>query len=284
MTPNSDSTGRHGIHIAGAAFEAIGFAFREQSTSDFGIDAHAEFRTGCGGTGQLLALQVKSGESYFREPAENGWWLRTDIPHAEYWLKHALPVVIIQVDVPERHVYWAAVTERSVEFTEKGAKILIPSDQQVDVDSLPTIRALLAATRDLGEAAAEGGNCRVYLGRGISGRASWHRFASVLIRQIIEMGCVTDWNILVQARTATEDADLTDTNEFDALGEDLVYVEIDKQHRLATYSVSARAVEDMDLDGDEYPCAEAAADAIVERLMAADGLIDDEINDLIDDE
>lgn len=75
MAADSDNTDRRGIHIAAAAFEAIGFAFREQATSDFGIDAHLEPRAGSRGTGDLLALQVKSGDSYFREATGGGWWL-----------------------------------------------------------------------------------------------------------------------------------------------------------------------------------------------------------------
>ena len=114
MLGSSDTIDRRGIHIAAAAFEAIGFAFREQTTSDFGIDAIVEPRAGPRGTGELLALQIKSGDSYFREAFEDGWWLRTDRRHADYWLQHALPVIVVQVDVDERRVFWAAVTGRTV--------------------------------------------------------------------------------------------------------------------------------------------------------------------------
>src|SRR5262245_25770889 len=135
MVGDSDNTGRRGIHIAAVAFEALGFAFREQPTSDFGIDAHLEPRAGSRGTGELLALQIKSGDSYFRAAARDGWWLRTDKQHANYWLQHALPVIVVQVDVEERRVFWEAVTNSTVQFTEGGAKILIRRDHQVDVAS-----------------------------------------------------------------------------------------------------------------------------------------------------
>ena len=38
----TDRTERRGVNIAGELFEALDFAFREQSESDYGIDAHAE--------------------------------------------------------------------------------------------------------------------------------------------------------------------------------------------------------------------------------------------------
>src|SRR5690349_1032051 len=133
MAENADHTNRRGIHIASDAFEAIGFAVRQQETSDFGIDAHLEPRAGARGTGQLLALQVKSGNSYFREAADDeGWWSRPDQQHAVYWLEHVLPVLIVLVDGDQRRIFWEAVTHRTVQFTAEGAKILIRRDCQVD--------------------------------------------------------------------------------------------------------------------------------------------------------
>lgn len=272
MVGDSDNTSRRGIHIAAAAFEAIGFAFREQATSDFGIDAHLEPRVGSRGTGDLLALQVKSGDSYFRETAGNGWWLRTNHRHADYWLRHALPVVLVQVDVEEGRVFWEVVTSQTVQFTEEGAKILIRRDQQVDVTFLPALHKLLSPTRDLGQPVAEGAGCRVFLGRGISGRDGWYAFANILVRQLVELECVTGWDIIVEARTA----ELTDTNEYGASGEELVSLDVDAEHHLATYSVSSREIDHMNVLWDEDGHAEATADTIVEHLMAEEGLLDDD--------
>jgi hypothetical protein len=142
MYRNSDNTDRIGVAIVAEAFERIGFAFREQPTSDFGIDAQVELRSGAGGAGQLIALQIKSGPSYFREEASAGWWLRTDGKHADYWLAHALPVVVVQVDVVTRCAFWAAATDETVLTTGKGAKILIPEDQHVDHEAVAHLTRL----------------------------------------------------------------------------------------------------------------------------------------------
>jgi hypothetical protein len=272
-----------GLHIAANSFEAIGFAFREQATSDFGIDAHLERRCESGGTGALLALQIKSGDSYFREAADDGWRLRTDQKHANYWLEHALPVVIVQVDVEKQRVYWEAVTKRTVQFTEKGAKILIRKDRQVDAEAVPALLKLLSPVRDL-DPVAEGSDCRVFLGRGISGKGGWTEFAAILVDQLVEIGCVTGWDILIEVRTAAEDDELTFTNEDGACGEDLVSIYANAERRVATYSVSSEEVDKMDLLWDEDCRAEAAADAIVEHLAAADGLLDDEDDIWLDEE
>lgn len=132
---STDQTSRRGVLIAGDAFESLDFAFREQATSDFGIDAHVEPRRGAVGTGQLLALQIKSGPSYFKRATPDGWWLETDQKHADYWLGHALPVVVVAVDVESRQAYWRAVTPDTVVSTGKGRKIFIPRNQRVEAAS-----------------------------------------------------------------------------------------------------------------------------------------------------
>ena len=275
MVGVADNIDRRGIHLAGAAFESIGFAFREQATSDFGIDAHLEPRAESRGSGELFALQVKSGDSYFHEPADGGWWLRTDQLHANYWLRHVLPVILVLVDVKQRRAFWEAVTNRTVRFTENGAKILIPRDQEVNATSLRALR-LLSVSRNLGPPAAEGAHCRVFLDRGISGRGGWHEFARILIRQLVEIGCLQGWDIVVKARTAAEDDELTEANDYGAPGEELVELAVDDEGHLATYYVPSRAIDEMDLLWDVDCRAEAEADAIVEHLMAAEGLLDED--------
>ncbi len=252
------------------------FSVFGQAISDFGIDAHLEPRAGSRGTGDLLALQVKSGDSYFREAADDGWWLRTDREHADYWLHHDLPVVLVQVDVDAGRVFWEVVTNRTVQFTEGGAKILIRRDYQVDVSSLPALRKLLSPVHNLGQPVAEGADCRVLLDRGISGRNGWHAFAKILVRQLVKLKCVAGWDIIVKARTAIEDSELTETNEYGVSGEDLVSLDVDIERHLVTYSISSREIDDMNVLCEADGRAESAADAIIEQLMAVEGLLDDE--------
>jgi hypothetical protein len=78
-----------------AVEEELGWLFREQPTEDYGIDAHVEVVDGRDVRGRLLALQIKSGESWFQDLASGGWWFRPDDDHVQYWLRHSLPVVVI---------------------------------------------------------------------------------------------------------------------------------------------------------------------------------------------
>src|SRR4051794_20766162 len=71
----------------------LGWIFRPQLESDYGIDAHVETVRPSGyGSGRLLAAQVKSGPTGFKEPEDDGWIFRPRDKHVGYWLAHSLPV------------------------------------------------------------------------------------------------------------------------------------------------------------------------------------------------
>jgi Domain of unknown function (DUF4365) len=59
--------------VADAVADKLGWIFREQSHADLGIDAHVEIIKDGRGTGRLIALQIKSGPSWFRQKTDTGW-------------------------------------------------------------------------------------------------------------------------------------------------------------------------------------------------------------------
>ena len=140
---NTGSTERQGIGIAMTAFEAVDFAFRVQSESDYGIDAQAELIQSEEATGQLLGIQIKSGASYLSKKRETGFVFPTDEDHAKYWLNHALPVLICLCDVEARDVYWQVVTPETAISTGKGYKFIVPSTQLIDSSSRELLQNLL---------------------------------------------------------------------------------------------------------------------------------------------
>ncbi len=118
---------RMGVAAANLEFSSWGWAFRSQEVEDYGIDAHVEpFNGPSSPTGRLLALQIKSGESYFGEETDGGWWYRGKNRHLRYWLGHVLPVLIVLYDPVSRTMYWQHVTEDLVVYSDDAWKILIP--------------------------------------------------------------------------------------------------------------------------------------------------------------
>ncbi|MEV7282956.1 DUF4365 domain-containing protein [Streptomyces sp. NPDC093252] len=118
----------------------LGWLFREQETSDVGIDAHFEVVAGASitarttgrPTGRLLAVQIKSGESQFTAVAEGGWWYPCDAAHVAYWRHHSLPVALLLFDPRTERVHWQHVTADTLVPTGKHYKVFVPVDQQID--------------------------------------------------------------------------------------------------------------------------------------------------------
>ena len=66
ITSDTDQTDRAGVYLCGLRVtRLLGMAFREQGTSDFGVDAQAEGKRDGYTTGRLVRLQIKTGPSWF---------------------------------------------------------------------------------------------------------------------------------------------------------------------------------------------------------------------------
>ncbi|MEM8642535.1 MAG: DUF4365 domain-containing protein [Cyanobacteria bacterium P01_G01_bin.54] len=133
---------RLGVNCTERAFLKLYWIFREQSIEDFGIDAFVEICEEGNPTGQLLALQIKSGSSYFKENKGQYVVFRGEKQHLEYWKNHDLPVLLILCDVDQECSYWQAVNEYTVEHTSKGWKVNVPFDQVINESALNTFRKI----------------------------------------------------------------------------------------------------------------------------------------------
>ena len=100
----------------------LGWFFREQFLMDYGIDAQAEVVADDDlVTGQLLALQIKGGNSWFSKPYDDGWTFYGDSNHLAYWLGHSLPVVVVIVD-DDGNAFWEQVTPATVTRDPEGLR------------------------------------------------------------------------------------------------------------------------------------------------------------------
>lgn len=110
-------------HIVAAT---MGWIWREQPIADFGIDAHIE-AVGHDGrpTGQLFAVQVKSGASYFRGAKDTAAFY-VDDDHIRYWDQHALPAILVLHNPENGEVIWQWANLKAAIPTTKGWRIDVP--------------------------------------------------------------------------------------------------------------------------------------------------------------
>jgi hypothetical protein len=111
---NTPRTDRLGLAKLEYIFGSVGWLFREQTVEDFGIDAQVEIIDKNNSTGKLIAIQVKSGESYFSEQNENSVIYRPDTKHIEYWLKYAIPVIVVLFNPIDDMLIWAPIHEDTI--------------------------------------------------------------------------------------------------------------------------------------------------------------------------
>jgi len=145
ITSDTDQTDRAGIYLCGLRVtQQLGMAFREQSTSDFGVDAQAEGKRDGYTTGRLVGLQIKTGPSWFRKTYEGGWIFRPKKKHVSYWLNHSLPVYVLLVNLKTEAIYWQEISERTLQTGPKGGIFVQVPEANV-----------IATAREPWEAAAE---------------------------------------------------------------------------------------------------------------------------------
>ena len=192
--PDSAQTDRLGVALVTQAFTVLDFAFRAQDVLDAGIDAQAELIEDGQATGRLLALQIKTGESYLARTEGDCYVHYTDSAHVDYWLQHALPVLICLCDLETSQVYWQVINQETSISTGKGFKIKVPVSQRVDNDSItalqdiltpivPTQSYTLVKTEDVSHAGAKRYSFRVVL-NGPNNKAE----IAAIVRQVTREG------------------------------------------------------------------------------------------------
>lgn len=147
MTRSSAQTERIGVDTVAAAFSLMGWAFREQTVADHGIDAQVEVDgLTTTPTGRYLAVQIKCGPTYFKQKTHGGWRFPGKPRHLSYWLAHLMPVILVIVDPDTRLAYWVQVTHDAVQYTDRAWWIEVPSANVLDDRSQHALRGIALAT------------------------------------------------------------------------------------------------------------------------------------------
>ncbi|WP_353932166.1 DUF4365 domain-containing protein [Okeanomitos corallinicola TIOX110] len=138
----SDQQGDQGVYGVGLKVTELGWIYRPQPLRDIGIDAQIEVVENNKSTAELIALQIKSGDSWFKETNEQGIVFRGDIQHLEYWQNYPLPIIVVLYDSTNHIAYWQVVNTDTVINTGKGWKLIIPFNQKLDKNSETTLKEI----------------------------------------------------------------------------------------------------------------------------------------------
>jgi hypothetical protein len=129
--------------VAAVARQVLGFEFRVAPPPDYGIDGYLEKLWDEQATGRYLFVQIKTGRYYFRYADESGWYVYIPKPTVHYWLAHAMPVLLILVDLEERKCYWAHVNGDTPPIEERARNYRVRVLKAHRLDAPETRAALL---------------------------------------------------------------------------------------------------------------------------------------------
>ena len=123
-----------GVNHVGEIAARNKWMFRPQPIDDVGIDAHMESTGPTGESKQLLALQIKSGASWFKEKKDDCIIFR-DINERQYnyWTQNSLPCIVVLYNPDDDMCIWEKLTVETIEKTNggkgKGFFVKVPMKQ-----------------------------------------------------------------------------------------------------------------------------------------------------------
>ncbi len=98
-----------------------------------GIDAICELRAEPYlSSGLFLAIQLKTGESYFEYKDSDNYYYYADDKHIDYWIKCCMPVIFIMHNPQNNLTLWNKIEKSNLIKTKKGCRITIPCNNQLE--------------------------------------------------------------------------------------------------------------------------------------------------------
>lgn len=122
--PKTKITENEGLLYIKQVVNAHGSIFREiHQEEDIGVDGVIEFVKDGEASGLLLAIQVKSGDSYLADDRDR-FIIPVDETHIEYWQRFMLPVVLICYSPSRKLAAWQAIKEY-IQYQSQRGKVSI---------------------------------------------------------------------------------------------------------------------------------------------------------------
>jgi len=114
--------------------DEFGWIFkRNHQEHDFGIDGQVEVVADDNlVTGQIFAVQIKFGVSFFKEKNRWGYIYRGETKHFNYLSNYPTPVVIVICQPETKTCYWAHFDPTQTQKSSGGWKMTIPFENRLD--------------------------------------------------------------------------------------------------------------------------------------------------------
>lgn len=135
--------GQLGEALVEAAMLQLNQLYERRNGLDFGVDGVIELTTSGAAsraTGRQVGVQVKRGLSVVRR-TRYGFTHYCTEAHANYWLRHSLPIIVVHSDPAAGRLRWQHVAPDTLRRTGHGYAIDLPPESDLHT-SLDALRAL----------------------------------------------------------------------------------------------------------------------------------------------
>jgi hypothetical protein len=108
--PSNNRQERIGVSKVALMISELGSIFRETSNSDVGIDGTIEYVNSADeATGKIVAVQIKSGDSFLHNNKNDSWTFYPEEKHKVYWEKFPIPVILLIYRPTDNEIYFIDV-------------------------------------------------------------------------------------------------------------------------------------------------------------------------------
>jgi hypothetical protein len=131
--PQSARTAEAGVNaISAIVNDDLRWLFRRTPNEvDFGVDGYIDIVLEDGSvTGQSIAVQIKSGESYFRTEDQFGIAFFGEQKHLNYYANLAVPILILLHDPRSQETFWVRFNPHATEKSDSGWRMTVPRHNQ----------------------------------------------------------------------------------------------------------------------------------------------------------
>lgn len=138
-------TGEIGVNmVAKIATDDFGWIFkRNPQEYDFGIDGQFEVVTNEGSvTGQIAAVQIKCGASFFSKKNKWGYVYRGENKHFNYLSAYPTVVLIVLCEPDSGECYWVVFDPTHTVGTSNGWKITVPFENKLNTSKIQILELL----------------------------------------------------------------------------------------------------------------------------------------------
>lgn len=138
--PRKNCTANQGVLYVERVVNEHGSIFRPvHQETDVGVDGHIELVDTENATGKLVAVQVKSGDSYLANDGDK-FTVSVDQNHLDYWCSYLIPVILVCYSPSRNLAAWTSIREcvrhKGYHNQTPVTQIDVPIYREFNVDSL----------------------------------------------------------------------------------------------------------------------------------------------------